>query len=131
MDYIENQIKTLNEKIKARISKLEKSIEDLKMRQKEDKFVYGFGGAYRRKENAINKREKEINELYEFVKQIKKPVIATEIIFSSLYCKECHNEILTEGRMKEDWHECPVCRKMIYGRANKNVVGVVSERYLE
>lgn len=131
MDFIEKQIKILNRKITVRITMLEKGIEDLKIRQREDEFVYGVGGAYRRKENAIIKREKEINELCEFVKQIKKPVIANEIIFSSLYCKECHNEILTEGRMKEDWHECPVCRKMIYGRANKKAVGIVSERYLE
>lgn len=68
MDYIEKQIKILNRKIKARITILEKSIEDLKIRQREDEFVYGVGGAYRRKENAILKREKEINELCEFVK---------------------------------------------------------------
>lgn len=46
-------------------------------------------------ENAINKREKEIVELKEFVRQIKKPLVAEEIIFSVFYCKGCHNEILT------------------------------------
>lgn len=104
---------------------------NLKVRQRDDEFVYGVGGAYRRKENAINKREKEIVELKEFVKQIKKPLVAEEIIFSILYCKECHNEILTQGRTREEWHECPVCRKMIYGRAGKKLMGVVNQRYLE
>lgn len=36
MDYIEKQIKILNRKIKAKITILEKSIEDLKIRQRED-----------------------------------------------------------------------------------------------
>ncbi|WP_181995750.1 hypothetical protein [Clostridium sp. AM58-1XD] len=44
MDFIEKQIKILNRKIKARITMLEKSIEDLKIRQREDEFVYGVGG---------------------------------------------------------------------------------------
>ena len=131
MDYIEKQIKTLNKKIVTRISNLEASIIDLKRRQRDDEFVYGVGGAYRRKENAIGKREKEIMELKEFQKQMSKPLVAEEIIFSVFYCKECHNEILTEGRTSEEWHECPVCRKMIYGRAGKKLMGIVYQRYLE
>lgn len=106
MDYIEKQMAALDKRVNARILKLESSIIDLKARQRDDEFVYGVGGAYRRKENAINKREKEIVELKEFVKQIKKPLVAEEIIFSVLYCKECHNEILTQGRTREEWHEC-------------------------
>lgn len=114
MDYIEKQIATLNKKSSARIENLE-DITDLKRQQREGEFVYGIGGAYRRKENAIDKREKEITELKEFLKQIKKPLVAEEIIFSVFYCKECRDEILAEGRSREEWHECPVCRKMIYG----------------
>ena len=131
MDFIEKQMAALDKRVNARISKLESSIIDLKARQRDNEFVYGVGGAYRRKENAINKREKEIVELEEFAKQIKKPLVAEEIIFSVFYCKECHNEILTQGRTREEWHECPVCRKMIYGRAGKKLMGVVNQRYLE
>lgn len=131
MDYIEKQIEALNKKIITRISNLEASIIDLKRRQRDDEFVYGVGGAYRRKDNAIGKREKEIMELKEFLKQIKKPLVAEDIIFSVFYCKKCHNEILTEGRTSEEWHECPVCRKMIYGRTGKKLIGIVYQRYLD
>lgn len=131
MDFIEKQMDVLNRKITSRMDKLETSILDLKSRQRDDAFVYGIGGAYRRKENAISRREKEITELREFQKQIRKPLVPKEIIFSVFYCKECHSEILTEGRSVEDWHECPVCRKMIYGRAGKKLMGIVYQRYLD
>lgn len=131
MDFIEKQMDVLNRKITSRMEKLETSILDLKSRQRDDVFVYGIGGAYRRKENAISRREKEITELREVQKQIRKPLVAKEIIFSVFYCKECHREILTEGRSAEDWHECPVCRKMIYGRTGKKLMGIVYQRYLD
>jgi formylmethanofuran dehydrogenase subunit E len=130
MDYIEKQISLLNKKIDIRIIKLKRNISEIRKQQREDEFIYGFGGAYSRREKAINKREREIINLKEFEKQIKKPVIATEIIFSAVYCKECHSEILTKGIIREGWHECPVCQKMIYGKANKKVLGIVAEKYL-
>ena len=130
MDYIEKQIALLNKKINIRIRKVESSVLEIRKRQREDSFIYGFGGAYSRRENAIKKREKEINELKEFERQIKKPVTVTETTFSVLFCKECHNEIFTKGSIQEEWHECPVCRRMIYGRASKKVLRIVDERYL-
>ena len=60
MDYIETQMYALDKRVNAGISKLESIIIDLESRQRDDEFVYGVGGAYSRKENAINKREKEI-----------------------------------------------------------------------
>lgn len=131
MDFIEKQMQVLNKRITSRIDHLETSILDLKSRQRDDEFVYEIGGAYRRKQNAIVKREKEITEIREFQKQIRKPLVAEEVIFSVFYCKECHNEILTEGSSAEDWHECPVCRKMIYGRVGKKLMGIVYQRYLD
>ena len=128
MDYIEKQITLLNNKINIRIRKVESSVLEIRKRQREDEFIYGFGGAYSRRENAIKKREKEINELKEFKRQIKKPIVATETTFSVLYCKECHNEIFTKGSIQEEWHECPVCRKMIYGRATKKVMRIIDEK---
>lgn len=131
MDYIEQQIAFLSKKIAAKITALENSIIEIRNRQREDEFIYGFGGAYSRKEKAIKKREKEIHELKAFGRQIKNPIIVTEVTFSVLYCKGCHNEIFTKGSIQEEWHECPVCRKMVYGRGDKKVIGIVDEQYYD
>ncbi|MBT9778623.1 hypothetical protein GPL15_19195 [Clostridium sp. MCC353] len=60
MNFIEKQIKILNRKITVRITMLEKSIEDLKIRQREDEFVYGVRGAYRRKEKLFLKGKRKL-----------------------------------------------------------------------
>lgn len=130
MDYIEKQMVFLSKKVTARITALENSIIEIRKHQREDEFIYGFGGSYGRREKAIKKREKEIIELKELEKQIKKPVIVMETVFSVLYCKECHSEIFTKGSIQEGWYECPVCRKMIYGRATKKVLRIVDEKCL-
>lgn len=63
MDFIEKQMTALDKRVNARISKLESSIIDLKGQTEDDEFVYGVGGAYEEKENAINKKRKGNNRV--------------------------------------------------------------------
>lgn len=113
-----------------RICKLQKEIEKLRWAQHDNEFVYGLGGSYRRKENAIKKREKEIEELKAFKLQSVKPLNITEVLLYTMYCTDCKTTFYVPntglGRIPtEGWHECPVCRKMINGRFDKSRIQVV------
>lgn len=125
MNYIAQLIEELKNRIDRRITRLNTEITDICQRQKADEIIYGIGGAYRRKEMAIQKRMKEIDELQEFIKQLNEPIITEEIIYTTLYCKECHSEILSWKRLTGNWHECPVCRKMIYRNIGKQKIKMV------
>lgn len=121
-----------------RIRKLQKEIENLRRAQHENEIDYGFGGSYRRKENAIRKRENEIIQLEAFKKQSVKPLSITDVLTYTMYCKECKSTFYVSNMNlrrlpAEDWHECPVCRKMIYGRFDKARIQLVenSLRYVD
>lgn len=130
MEYTEKLLKILGNKLAYRIDKLEGEIVLLKMRQREDEVVYGFGGFYMRKEYAISKRKDEIKKLKAFQKQLHHPIMTKEVVYSAIYCNNCKYETLAKGPITGEWHECPVCRKMVYGSSSKKLIIYVSEEYL-
>lgn len=130
MEYTEKLIEMLRNKITSRIDMLENEIVSLKMRQREDEVIYGFGGFYMRKEHAISIRKDEIKKLKEFQKQLHHPIMTKEAVYSTIYCKNCHNEMLTKGPVTGEWHECLVCRKMVFGSSGKKLIIYTSEEYL-
>lgn len=115
MEYVGKLAASIRARIAVRTARLENEIEVLQKNQRADEFYYGLGGPYRRRENAMDNRKKEIKEMEEFVKQMHVPVIPNEVIYYSIYCKHCRKNILSEGYIAKGWHECPVCRKMICG----------------
>lgn len=115
MEYVEKLAASIKGRIETRTARLEREIEVLQKNQREDKFYYGLGGPYRRRKKAMDKRKQEIREMEEFIRRIRVPVMTSEVIYYSIYCKNCRKNILSEGYIAEGWHECPVCRKMIYG----------------
>lgn len=75
---------------------------------------YGCGGAYRRQEAAIQKREEQIEELDDFEKQLRR---TTRHIKADIYvfgCQNCGAVTMTTRKPFDDWHECPTCRHMVY-----------------
>lgn len=121
-----------------KIRKLQKEIENLRWAQHDNESIYGFGGSYQRKENAIRKREKEITQLEAFKQQSAKPLNITEVLLYTMHCKECKSTIYVPNTFlrrlpAEGWHECPVCRKMINGRFDRAKIQLVenSLRYVE
>lgn len=127
MDYTEKLLNSLKQKVATRISKLKDEIKVSKEKQWEAEDLYGFGGSYIRREHAVEKREKEIERLEQFVNQIRLPIITTEMRYSVLYCNHCHSEILTQGNIYGEWHECPVCKKMILGNLYRKSIFLVAE----
>lgn len=74
---------------------------------------YGVGGPYHRQEDALDRRKKQLDELEDFENQLKmakKHRFITMFIFS---CPSCGGVTMMNRQPFNDWHECPVCRKMI------------------
>ena len=128
MEYLEKLEVSIKEKIEIRVAKLEAEIKVLRKSQQADEAYYGLGGPYMRRERAMDKRRKEISGLTEFLKQMHLKVIANPVIYFSIYCTNCRKNILSEGYIAEGWHECPVCRKMIYGGGVKLEMLVMEEK---
>lgn len=100
--------------IEDRKRKLNAEIEDLRRRQREDEYVFGCGGAYRRKEAAIARREEQLEELEYTRMQVKGLVELKEEFYYKLYCKECGNTFTSKQKPSGDYHECPACKRAFY-----------------
>ena len=108
---IKNQIQRIIDKRRQKLTK-ERDEYEAKMRDTES--YYGFGGPYMRQEAARDKRDKQLEELEDFEKQLK---ATTRHIETKLYvfgCRECGTVTLTTKQPLDAWHECPSCRQMIY-----------------
>lgn len=107
----------LEQIITDRKQKLNAEIEDLRQRQHEDEFVFGMGGAYRRKEKAIECREQQIEELENTRLQLKELVQLKDVRYYKMHCRHCGNTFTSILTPSGDYHECPCCKKMIYDNA--------------
>lgn len=101
MEYMEKLEVSIKQIIENRVAKLEAEIEMLRKSQQADESYYGIGGPYRRRERAMDKRENEITELNDFVKQMHLKVIANSVVYFSIYCTNCRKNILSEGYIAE------------------------------
>lgn len=95
-------------------SHLIKERDEFEAKMRDTECVYGFGGPYMRQEAARDKRDKQLEELEDFEKQLK---ATTRHIETTLYvfgCRECGAVTMTTKQPPDAWHECPGCRQMIY-----------------
>ncbi len=100
--------------ISARKEQLTKEIAEWRHKMRGTEEFWGYGGPYKRQEQALEAREKELDELEEFERQLGKYTPHIEISMYGLYCRNCGNVILSETQPIREWHECPACKKMIY-----------------
>lgn len=75
---------------------------------------WGLGGPYKRQEAAIEKREKQLEELEDFEMQLKHAKKHQNVRMYVFGCRHCGSITMTSRQPFDDWHECPVCRQMIH-----------------
>ena len=92
---------------------LQKEIELYTQKRDDTEEVYGFGGAYTRQQAAIEKREKQLQELDDFEAQLKHAEKHQEVAMYIFGCRSCGSITMVSGQPFSDWHECPVCRSMV------------------
>lgn len=110
--------KDINDKISEIIERQRKSLKKEIIKYQENLHgtiqVYGCGGAYNRQEAAIQKREKQLEELDDFERQLRKAKKCQEVRMYIFGCRNCGGITMVDRKPFNEWHECPVCRKMIY-----------------
>ncbi len=99
--------------IKKQREKLQKEIELYTEKRGDTEEVYGFGGAYARQQAAIEKRERQLQELDDFEAQLKHTEKHQEVTMYIFGCHSCGSVTMVSGQPFSDWHECPVCRSMV------------------
>lgn len=100
--------------LRARKAQLEKEIQEWKHKMCDTESYWGFGGPYKRQEEALGRREKELEELEEFERQLGQYTPHKEISMYAVYCRNCGTIAMSSQQLTGEWHECPCCKKMIY-----------------
>ena len=100
--------------LNARKKQLEKEICEWQRKMDDTESYWGFGGPYRRQEQALDVRKKELYELEEFERQMGAYTPYIEVEMYGVYCRNCGNVVLSRAQPIGEWHECPSCKKMIY-----------------
>lgn len=100
--------------IKQRRAALEKEIEFRRDKMHDTEEYWGFGGPYRRQEQALEKRIMQMAELDDLTEQLKSAKKHQSVTMYFFGCRHCRNVTMVTSKPFDDWHECPVCRKMIY-----------------
>lgn len=100
--------------IRKRKAKLASEIKVWEKKMRDTESYWGFNGPYKRQEAARDKREKELEEVEEFERQLGSYTPYEKISLYGLYCRNCGNVVLSFQRPTGEWHECPNCKKMIY-----------------
>lgn len=100
--------------IKARKEQLTKEIAEWQHKMNDTESYWGLGGPYKRQEQARDAREKELEELEEFERQLGKYIPKTEISMYAVYCRNCGTIVMSSTQPVGEWHECHACKKMIY-----------------
>lgn len=100
--------------ISDRREQLEKEKQLYEEKMHSTQVYYGCGGPYMRQEAAMEKREKEIKELNEFESQILRYKPIKKLRVYAFGCRSCGSACMSTSKPFSDWHECPVCRKMIH-----------------
>lgn len=75
---------------------------------------YGTGGAYRRQEKAKEDREAQLEELEEFEYQLKHTKPVKKLTVYAFGCHKCGSACMSTSKPFDSWHECPVCRQMVF-----------------
>ena len=100
---IEHQRKVLQNEIQEYQQKLEDTMS-----------FWGCGGPYRRQEAAIERREKQLEELDDFEMQLRRTQKHQDVRMYIFGCKSCGSITMVNRQPFDEWHECPVCRQMIH-----------------
>lgn len=100
--------------IDARRSQLEKERDEYRKKMHETSYYYGTGGPYMRQEAAAEKREKELEELASFERQLRHTVRTKKVGLYVMGCRHCRSVFFSTQSPFHDWHECPSCRGMNY-----------------
>lgn len=100
--------------LSARKEQLNKEIREWQHKMNDTESYWGFGGPYKRQEQALEAREQELKELEEFEHQFGRYVPLIEIEMYGYYCRNCGNVVLSKTQPIGEWHECPACKKMVY-----------------
>ena len=99
--------------IQKQREKLQEEIERYTEKRDGTEEAYGFGGAYSRQQAAIEKRERQLQELDDFEAQLKHTEKHQEVTMYIFGCHSCGSVTMVSGQPFSDWHECPVCRSMV------------------
>ena len=110
------------DKLKARIeklieqerSRLEKESDRYLEKMRDTESLYGFGGPYMRQQKAYEDREAELRELNNFERQFHDIKRTKRSFWYPIGCNSCGTISLSNRKPFDEWHECPVCRQMIY-----------------
>lgn len=100
--------------IDDRREQLQKEIAAWKVTLQGTEEYWGMNGPYRRQEEALERREKELDELEEYARQLGKYTPHKEVRMYAMYCRNCSNVFLSNYQPTGEWHECPGCKKMVY-----------------
>lgn len=100
--------------IDQRRQQLEKERKEYYDKMHDTMQYYGCGGAYRRQEAAMQKREEQLEELDDFEKQLRRTTRHIEADIYVFGCQNCGAVTMTTRNPFDDWHECPTCRHMVY-----------------
>lgn len=111
---MENIKERINNIILRQRKKIEKEIEIYEEKLHETLSYYGVGGPYRRQEAAIEKRQEQLEELDDFKEQLNRAKKHQNVRMYVFACRECGGITLVSKKPFTEWHECPVCRTMIY-----------------
>lgn len=104
----------LQEKINRKRKKLEKEAKLYREKMKDTEAYYGFGGPYMRQEAALERREQQLEELKDFENQLQRMKKHKKVRMYVFGCQSCRSTTMVTQQPFDDWHECPVCRNMIY-----------------
>lgn len=94
--------------------RLEKEIAAYERKLRDTMSYYGCGGPYRRQEEAIEKREAQLDKLNDFEKQLYRMKEHEKVSMWVFTCRNCGSVTMVSRQPFDDWHECPVCRGMIH-----------------
>lgn len=95
---------------------LQEEIDTYRKKMYDTESYWGFGGPYRRQEAAAEKREAQLKELDDFEEQLKHAKKHQDVRMYIFGCRSCGSITMTSRPPFDDWHECPVCRKMVHLR---------------
>lgn len=99
--------------IQKQREKLQEEIGLYTQKRDDTEEIYGCGGAYCRQQAAIEKREKQLQELDDFEAQLRHTEKHQEVTMYIFGCRSCGSITMVSRQPFSDWHECPVCRSMV------------------
>lgn len=93
---------------------LQGEIKEYRAKLYDTESYWGCGGPYHRQETAIERREKQLEELNDFEEQLRNAKKHQNVSMYIFGCRNCGSITMTSRQPFDDWHECPVCRNMVH-----------------